>query len=198
MSNKENNTFCFQLLQKRVAEGDTKAFRQIFDLLFLNLTKFSFSFVQSQEASTEIVDELFVQLWTKREAINHILDLRVYLYTATKNASLNYIAKRAKQIKLAPYDQIQVQMADYNSPEQMMIDKEILNKIKQAIDQLPPRCKLIFKLVREDGLKYSEVAEILNLSIKTIDNQLVIAVSRIKEVVQNLLQTDKNKIYLKK
>jgi RNA polymerase sigma-70 factor (ECF subfamily) len=52
--------------------------------------------------------------------------------------------------------------------------------------------------VREDGLKYSEVAEILNLSIKTIDNQLVIAVSRIKEVVQNLLQTDKNKIYLKK
>ena len=198
MSNKESNIFSFKLLQKKVAEGDTKAFRQIFDLLFLNLTKFSFLFVQSQEASTEIVDELFVQLWTKREAIIHILDLRVYLYTATKNASLNYIAKRAKQIQLEPYDQIQVQMADYNSPEQMMIDKEILNKIKQAIDQLPPRCKLIFKLVREDGLKYSEVAEILNLSIKTIDNQLVIAVSRIKEVVQSLLQTDKNKIYLKK
>ena len=198
MSNKESNIFSFKLLQKKVAEGDTKAFRQIFDLLFLNLTKFSFLFVQSQEASTEIVDELFVQLWTKREAIIHILDLRVYLDTATKNASLNYIAKRAKQIQLEPYDQIQVQMADYNSPEQMMIDKEILNKIKQAIDQLPPRCKLIFKLVREDGLKYSEVAEILNLSIKTIDNQLVIAVSRIKEVVQSLLQTDKNKIYLKK
>jgi len=198
MSDKENNIFSFLLLQKKVAEGDTKAFRQIFDLLFVNLTKFSFSFVQSQEASTEIVDELFVQLWTKREKIMDIVDLRVYLYTASKNASLNYIAKRAKQIQLEPYDQIQVQMADNNSPEQMMIDKEILHKIRMAIDQLPPRCKLIFKLIREDGLKYSEVAAILNLSIKTIDNQIVIAVSRIKEAVQTVLETDKNRIYIKK
>ena len=198
MSDKENNIFSLLLLQKKVAEGDTKAFRQIFDLLFVNLTKFSFSFVQSQEASTEIVDELFVQLWTKREKIMDIVDLRVYLYTASKNASLNYIAKRAKQIQLEPYDQIQVQMADNNSPEQMMIDKEILHKIRMTIDQLPLLLKLIFKLIREDGLKYSEVAAILNLSIKTIDNQIVIAVSRIKEAVQTVLETDKNRIYIKK
>ena len=186
------------ILQSQVAVGDTRAFRQIFDALFSNLTKFSFSFVHSKEAATEIVDELFVQLWVKRDDIMKINDLRVYLYTATKNASLNYISKKAKQIELEPYENLQVQMTDVVSPEQIMITKEILQKIKEAIDSLPPRCKLIFKFVREDGLSYSEVAEILGLSIKTIDSQMVIAVARIRAKLMNVIETSPNKIYLKK
>jgi RNA polymerase sigma-70 factor (ECF subfamily) len=186
------------ILQSQVAVGDTRAFRQIFDALFSNLTKFSFSFVHSKEAATEIVDELFVQLWVKRADIMKINDLRVYLYTATKNASLNYISKKAKQIELEPYENLQVQMTDLVSPEQIMISKEMLQKIKEAIDSLPPRCKLIFKFVREDGLSYSEVAEILGLSIKTIDSQMVIAVARIRAKLMNVIETSPNKIYLKK
>jgi RNA polymerase sigma-70 factor (family 1) len=186
------------ILQSQVAIGDTRAFRQIFDALFSNLTKFSFSFVHSKEAATEIVDELFVQLWIKRADIMKINDLRVYLYTATKNASLNYISKKAKQIEVEPYENLQVQMTDVVSPEQIMITKEMLQKIKEAVDSLPPRCKLIFKFVREDGLSYSEVAEILGLSIKTIDAQMVIAVARIRGKLMNVIETSPNKIYLKK
>jgi RNA polymerase sigma-70 factor (ECF subfamily) len=186
------------ILQSQVAIGDTRAFRQIFDALFSNLTKFSFSFVHSKEAATEIVDELFVQLWIKRADIMKINDLRVYLYTATKNASLNYISKKAKQIEVEPYENLIVQMTDLVSPEQLMITKEMLQKIKEAVDSLPPRCKLIFKFVREDGLSYSEVAEILGLSIKTIDAQMVIAVSRIRGKLMNVIETSPNKIYLKK
>ena len=186
------------ILQSQVAIGDTRAFRQIFDALFSNLTKFSFSFVHSKEAATEIVDELFVQLWIKRADIMKINDLRVYLYTATKNASLNYISKKAKQIEVEPYENLIVQMTDLVSPEQIMITKEMLQKIKEAVDSLPPRCKLIFKFVREDGLSYSEVAEILGLSIKTIDAQMVIAVARIRGKLMNVIETSPNKIYLKK
>ena len=186
------------ILQSQVALGDTRAFRQIFDALFYNLTKFSFSFVHSKEAATEIVDELFVQLWIKRADIMKINDLRVYLYTATKNASLNYISKKAKQIEVEPYENLIVHMTDLVSPEQIMITKEMLQKIKEAVDSLPPRCKLIFKFVREDGLSYSEVAEILGLSVKTIDAQMVIAVARIRAKLMNVIETSPNKIYLKK
>lgn len=188
----------FAKLQCQVAVGDTRAFRVIFDALFTNLTKFSISFVQSKEAATEIVDELFVRLWSHRKEIEQINDLRVYLYTATKNASLNYIAKKAKQIETEPYENLNVQIADGVSPEQLMITKEILQKIKYAVDGLPPRCKLIFKLVREDGLRYAEVAEILSLSVKTIDAQMVIAVSRIRESVKTSIETTRNNIYIKK
>jgi RNA polymerase sigma-70 factor (ECF subfamily) len=186
------------ILQSQVAIGDTRAFRQIFDALFSNLTKFSFSFVHSKEAATEIVDELFVQLWIKRADIMKINDLRVYLYTATKNASLNYISKKAKQIEVEPYENLIVHMTYLVSPEQIMITKEMLQKIKEAVDSLPPRCKLIFKFVREDGLSYSEVAEILGLSVKTIDAQMVIAVARIRGKLMNVIETSPNKIYLKK
>jgi RNA polymerase sigma-70 factor (ECF subfamily) len=79
-----------------------------------------------------------------------------------------------------------------------MITKEMLQKIKQAADSLPPRCKLIFKLVREDGLRYSEVAEILSLSVKTIDAQMVIAVSKIREAVKATIETSRNNIFIKK
>jgi RNA polymerase sigma-70 factor (family 1) len=195
---KSNMDQDFSMLQSQVAEGDTRAFRQIFDALFSNLSKFSYSFVQSKEAATEIVDELFVRLWTNKTHIIKINDLRVYLYTATKNASLNYIAKKAKQIETEPYENLHVQIADGASPEQLMITKEMLQKIKQAVDGLPPRCKLIFKLVREDGLRYSEVAEILSLSVKTIDAQMVIAVSRIRESVKTAIETSRNNIYIKK
>lgn len=188
----------FAKLQCQVAVGDTRAFRVIFDALFTNLTKFSISFVQSKEAATEIVDELFVRLWSHRKEIEQINDLRVYLYTATKNASLNYIAKKAKQIEVEPYDNLNVQIADGVSPEQLIISKEIHQKIIHAIDSLPPRCKLIFKLVREDGLRYAEVAEVLGLSLKTIDNQMVIAVSRLRESLKTTLETSRKNIFLKK
>ena len=68
-----------------------------------------------------------------------------------------------------------------------MITAELFRKIEKAVDELPPRCKMIFKLVRQDGLKYKEVAEILDVSTNTVDAQMVIAVKRISEKLGNLL-----------
>ncbi len=188
----------YKELQIKIADGDLRAFRLLFDSLFLKLSKFSFSFVLSKEISVEIVDELFVQLWLKKEEINNINDIKVYLYTATKNASLNYLTKRARTITMEPYENVQVQISDDSSPEQILITKELQNKISSAVNSLPPRCKLIFKLIREDGLKYKEVAEILNLSIKTVDNQMIIAVSKIRESIQNAVELKNRSNFQKK
>ena len=65
----------------------------------------------------------------------------------------------------------------------MMITSEVINRINTAIAMLPPRCKLIFKLVKEDGLRYNDIAELLNISVKTIDNQMVIAVKKIGKAI---------------
>jgi RNA polymerase sigma factor (sigma-70 family) len=71
----------------------------------------------------------------------------------------------------------------YFDPEQLLITAEMLGFIYKAIDQLPPKCKMVFKLAKEDGLKYREVAEVLNISVKTVENQLAIALQKIGEVV---------------
>ncbi len=174
-------------LKMQIAKGNESAFRELFDLFFPLITQFVFSLIKSKDAATDITDDIFIRLWNKRTEIEKIENLKVYLYKAAKNASLNYISRSAGRNVHEPFDDISVQLKDESNPEQMMITAEMARKIIEAVNSLPPRCKIIFKLVREDGLKYKEVAEILNLSAKTVDAQMVIAVSRIREAMKSHL-----------
>jgi RNA polymerase sigma-70 factor (family 1) len=171
-------------LKSRVALGDQHAFRDLFRIFSKKLIHFSQSIVKSSDAAREIVDEVFIRIWRNRETITDIQHLRVYLYTATKNTSLNYLSSRARENVTEPFDFFSVQLCDEQSPEKKLITSELLAKIHAAIDALPPRCKMVFKLVREDGLSYREVGQILNISSKTVDAQMVIAVRQISDRVQ--------------
>ncbi len=130
----------------------------------------------------EVVEDVLLKLWMQREKINAIQNLSVYLYVAVKNQSLNKLASKASQWLNEDFDEMTPEIAAiHNDPLRLMITKEMLAKINEAIENLPPRCKMIFKLVREDGLRYKEVAEILNISVNTIDVQMATAVKRICE-----------------
>ena len=91
-------------------------------------------------------------------------------------------------------DDILVTPASINyNPEQILITSELANRINATIAMLPTRCKLIFKLAKEDGLKYNEIAQLLNISVKTIDNQMAIAVKKIGNAISfNLQKEHKN------
>jgi RNA polymerase sigma-70 factor (family 1) len=168
-------------LKGKIAAGDQNAFRQLFNLYSRKLIHFAASIVKSNDAAREIVDEVFIKLWRNKSTIVSIQNLTVYLYRAAKNTSLNYLSARAKENITQSFDFFSVQLADEQSPETKLITSELLKKINAAIDQLPPRCKMVFKLVREDGLSYKEVGAILNISPKTVDAQMMIAVKQISE-----------------
>jgi RNA polymerase sigma-70 factor (family 1) len=170
-----------QQLKLQVANGDERSFKSIFDYYAPKIKKFAFAIVKTQDAATEITDAVFVKIWKSREQLPNIDNLRVYLYTAAKNTALNYLAKMANQNLTQPFDYIHIQLQQDACPDEIMINKEMLAKINAAINQLPPKCKMIFKLVREDGLKYKEVAAVLNVSVKTVDAQMVIAIKKISE-----------------
>jgi RNA polymerase sigma-70 factor (family 1) len=185
MDYKENiNDACLQNLMEQTSVGNQHAFKQLFQYFFKPISQFAFSIVKTKDAATEITDEVFIKLWRNRENILAIQNLRVYIYKAAKNTALNYLSKKANQQITEPFDYISIELKDDNNPEQLMITAEMFAQLKTVVDELPPRCKMIFKLVREDGLKYKEVAEILNLSINTVDAQMVIAVRRITEKVK--------------
>jgi RNA polymerase sigma-70 factor (ECF subfamily) len=172
------------LLQKQIAVGDQRAFRQLFDFYAERLTRFAYSILKNKDAATEIVDEVFVKVWKNKESITEIEHLTTYLYTATKNASLNFLSRKANEQITDSFDFINIQLQDEDCPDQQMITSEIFKSIRAAVEDLPPRCKMIFKLVREDGLKYQEVADILHISVNTVDAQMVIAVKKISEKVK--------------
>jgi RNA polymerase sigma-70 factor (ECF subfamily) len=163
---------------------DEKEFRQVYTLFYKRLYHFAFAMVRTRESAEEIVEDVFVRIWQQREGVPAIRNLRVYLYTATKNSALNYLSQKARQNITEPFDHLDVDLdASAGTPEQMLINAEIYRKIQSAVEALPPRCKMIFKLVREDGLKYREIAEILNISVNTIDAQMAIAIKKITTAI---------------
>jgi RNA polymerase sigma-70 factor (family 1) len=171
-------------LLARIAAGDESAFREVYLHFFKRLYQFAHAFVKSREPAEELVEDVFVRIWQQRETLTGIQNLRVYLYTAIKNAALNYLAQKARQSITEPFDHIHIDFEGAaGSPEQLLISAEIHQKIQTAVEALPPRCKMIFKLVREDGLKYKEIAGILNISVNTIDAQMAIAVKRITSAI---------------
>lgn len=175
-------TTFIQDLQNRIAlYEDIKAYETLYHHMFEQLNRFSFSIVKSKEAAEEIVSDVFIKLWQIKARLTEIENLKVYLFTITKNFSINYLHKNYKNV---PYciDDIDIQtVVTIDNPEELYISAETINKIKQAIQELPPQCRLIFQLVKEDGLKYKEAAEILNISVLTVRNQLAIAVRKMAE-----------------
>ncbi len=167
-------------IQEKIGRSDETALTELYRNFYQRLLSFSKELVRSKETAEEIVEDVFVQVWSRRKTIDTIDNLAVYLYVAVKNRSLNRLSEKARYLVTAPFDHIDINIGDETAnPGELMITEEMLRMMQQAIDALPPRCKMIFKLVREDGLKYKEVAQILNISVNTIDAQMAIAVKRI-------------------
>lgn len=180
-----NNESALEGVREKIALGDQQAFKQLFHFYAKKLILFARSFVKSDEAARELVDEVFIKMWRSKEKVTSIQNLKVYLYTAVKNSALNYLSAKASQNITEPFDFFEVELSDNSAcPEKRMISRELLQQINEAIEALPPRCKMIFKLIREDGLSYKEVSEVLHISPKTVDAQMVIAVRQISEQVK--------------
>jgi RNA polymerase sigma-70 factor (ECF subfamily) len=135
--------------------------------------------VKVKEAAEEIVEDLFVSVWNRRSTITSISNLKVYLYIAVKNHCLNYI-RRKKDIRIIDLDQLDAGSTTLqHNPEDIMVASELLQLINKAIHELPPKCRIVYKLVKEDGLTYKEVAEVLDISPRTVENHIAAAVRKI-------------------
>jgi RNA polymerase sigma-70 factor (family 1) len=171
---------CLSQILKRIACDDEQAFAGLYNLYHEKLVRFSYSITRSKQTAEETVEDVFVNIWCNRRKITEIKDITVYLYTAVKNRSLNVLSKKTYEIITAPFDFLHIKLQPLSeTPYEVLVTREMMAKMNAAIETLPARCKMIFKLVREDSLQYKEVAAILNISVKTIDAQMAIAVKRI-------------------
>jgi RNA polymerase sigma-70 factor (family 1) len=186
MTNSEN---LVELQTKIALYNDAQAYKQLFFTFYNSLVKFAAGFVDSRESAEEVVSDVFIKVWDKRSTLETIGNIRVYLYVSTKNTALNYVAKQRK-LDTVRLEDLNIDLpSTIQNPEQLMITAEMVRRIDNAINSLPPRCKLVFKLVKEDGLPYKEVADILNISVKTIDNQLAIALKKIAQAINLQLKS---------
>jgi RNA polymerase sigma-70 factor (family 1) len=173
-----------KLIGRIALYDDAIAYRELFILYHDRLVNFSSSITRSRESAEEVVSDVFLKLWTGRIALTRVENFHLYVYVMTKNFSINRLLKE-KRASSFSLDETVVEMKSFQmDPEQLMITSEMQKRINQAIQDLPAKCQLIFKLIREDGLRYKEVAELLNLSLKTVENQITIALRKIAHSIR--------------
>lgn len=180
-------------LQAQIAAGSQQAFTSLFRLFYSRLHSFSMQYVHVKETAEEITNDVFVKLWNRRDEIETINNLPTYLFVAVKNYSLNYL-KQYSHLHVAVEDNDgSSALINRSDPEQELEWKEISFQLTQAIDHLPDQCRTIFKLIKEDGFRYKEVAEILGISPRTVETQLFRALKKLQSVVDLYVQTSGRK-----
>lgn len=178
-----------RLLSAIAFTNDQAAYKELFVLLHSRLKQFAYSILKSQEEAEELVSDLFIKVWQKRDQLTTIESPLLYFYTTAKNLAYNRLNKQKRQQNLQPEEWLVHLNSIYFDPEQLMMTEEMMRQIRQAVNGLPPRCRVIFKLVKEDGLKYKEVAELLQLSVKTIEAQMAIALRRLGKCMHMEINT---------
>ncbi|RYG28232.1 MAG: RNA polymerase sigma-70 factor [Chitinophagaceae bacterium] len=175
-------------LQKGIAAGNQQAFAGLFRLFYSSLHQFSMQYVHVKEAAEEITNDVFVKLWNRRDAIAGIDNLSTYLFVAVKNYSLNYLKQYSNLHVSVEENNGSSALINRNDPEQELEWKEISYQLNQAIDNLPDQCRTIFKLIKEDGFRYKEVAEILGISPRTVETQLFRALKKLQVIASGYIQ----------
>ncbi len=160
-------------------------FEKLFNLHYSNLCAYANNFLKDVDASEEVVQEVLFKLWTNRESIIITSSIQSYLFRAVRNASLNVL----KHVNIREDYKVQHEYERDNelSSEDEMIVSELDQKIRMAIGQLPIERKKVFILSRYDGLKYKEIADKLNISVSTVENQMVKALKFLREELKDYL-----------
>ncbi|WP_152616699.1 RNA polymerase sigma-70 factor [Flavihumibacter solisilvae] len=169
--------------QQQVALGNEEAFNALFRHFYLNLVNFAVDIIKVRPAAEEIVSDVFVKLWQKRQEIGQIEKLRVFLFVAVKNQCYNYRRDNSMWNVTVSTDNVASLSCNYD-PESELAYRELQFLLHKAVEQLPDQCKQVFKMVKEDGLKFKEVAEILQISPRTVETQLYRALKKIRKVIE--------------
>lgn len=172
-------------LTRRIAlYDDAIAYKELFLLYHAKLINFSVLITRSRESAEEVVSDVFMKVWNNRATLTRIENFHLYIYIITKNLSINNWLRQKKEQSFSLDEMVIEFKSIYLDPEQLMITSEMYKRIRRAIQMLPPKCQLIFKLIKEDGLKHREVAELLGLSLKTVENQMTIALRKIGQSIK--------------
>ena len=169
MKSLEHDIYLFQRLKK----GKISAFEKLFEKYYEPLCNFAFLFLKDDRYVEEVVDDVFIHIWENREKLFVHTNVRSYLYRSTRNRVVSFLRK--DKFGTDTFEIIENKNQGFKrslSPETLMIREEIASKVAYILQQLPPQAGLVFRLHKMEGMRYKEIAEILDISVKTVENHM--------------------------
>ncbi len=163
-----------------IRSGDAAAFERLFLMYYNSLCRFVNKYLNSTELSEDVVQEVFAKIWENREDWVLKTSLQSYLYKACKNKALDHI-KHIKVKQRYLQENSDQEITDNGLASDPLEKSDFIKDAQKAIEQLPKRSKLIYKLHRQDGLTYREISEVLEISQKTVESQMSIALKTLRK-----------------
>jgi RNA polymerase sigma-70 factor (ECF subfamily) len=167
--------------------GNKQAFNVLFERYYVALCRFIFKMLRNTDDSEEIVQSFFVNFWLKRKIIIIVLSVKSYLYQSVKFAMFNFLKAKKNRTESEQKSSEQIQTGE--TPDDFEETQKLKNRINKAVEILPEKCREIFLLSRLNGLTYREIAEYLEISVKTVENQMGTALKKIREYIKSTTST---------
>ena len=178
--------FSEQELFEALAAGNITAFEMYFKTFYQPLCNYAYTFLRDREEAEEVVQSTFLAIWEKRHALNIRTSSKSYLYAMVRNACLNMLKHEKIKQKHAG-EELAIARAGYEAVSDAVHTAELETRIVEALEKLPDQCRLVFKLSRSEELKYSEIAEQLRISVKTVENHMGKALRIMREELKDYL-----------
>lgn len=169
---------------KHIGLATSDGFETLFRTHYASLVRYAFTLLKDQHEAEDRVQHVFVQLWEKRDAIEVHTSLKAFLYRSVYNACMNNVKRKEIHANYVSSAMMSTAQSDFQDE---MNEKEIVQRIEIAINELPEQCRKIFVLSRYEGKKYQEIADELGLSIKTIENQMGKALRLMRDYLKEYL-----------
>jgi RNA polymerase sigma-70 factor (ECF subfamily) len=170
----------------KLRRGDKKTYEQLFLDNYKNLVLYAKKFVMETETARDLVQDVFIYLWDKREKLNIDKSLSSYLFRAVHNACINYLKREATKENYIKQFLINLNEGAYKTSAsedayELVVHKDLSERIEWIIETLPEQCRNIFRMSRFRGMKNKEIAEIYSISPRTVETQIYRALKVLKE-----------------
>lgn len=172
---------------ERIREGDKKAFEALFFEYHEQLSRFANSITKSREFARDAVQDVFLKIWRNREEIEIKVSVKVYLYQAVRNQSLNLLSKQKNQLKLR--ENFLSETKNNRNHEHFVTGLtnehlELIKRVWKLVSQMPEKRRLVFELHRKHGFSYKEIAKILEITRKTVENHMSHALQYLRDNIE--------------
>ena len=166
-------------LLHRVSQGDAAAFTRLFYAYKRRLFSFVHGFMDGDQRAEDIVQDVFLKIWIHRDKLDEIENFNAYLFRMVYNRVLDHLKKCSREVLMGAA-RLDNDITDTGNPEFLLREKEVLTKIHEAVESLSPQQRRVYRLHREQGMKQQEIARMLDLSVSTVQNHMLLALKGIR------------------
>lgn len=160
----------------------------LFKEYYKNLHRIAYQVVNDNNLADDVVQDVYISIWKSKDSLSINTSIEAYLIKSTVNKAISYLEKNKKKFKVELTEKHEFSKTMHFEPDNF--DFELFQQlVYQSLDNLPPKCKAIFILARFENMKYKEIAEHLGISIKTVENQIAIALSKLNKELKPKLKS---------